>query len=69
MPKSEAELIKELAQRDLYKTVFDVWVSSGRDLKYTQGLWEYFDVVVSPIMIEHTPSQEECAPTMKAALF
>ena len=43
----------------MYSTVFDVWVDSGRDLKYSPELWDYFCVVVSPVMMEHMPSEEE----------
>jgi hypothetical protein len=56
---SDSGLIKEMARRELYATVFDVWVSSGRELKYSPQLWDYFCVVVAPLMMEHTPTEEE----------
>ena len=56
---SEADRIKELARKELYGTVFDVWMDSGRDLRYSNELWQYFCIVVSPVMMEHMPTQEE----------
>jgi hypothetical protein len=56
---SESDSIKDLARKELYGTVFDVWVTSGRDLTYSNELWEYFCIVVSPMMMEHMPTQQE----------
>ena len=57
--QSESDRIKKLAEKELYPTVFDVWVDSGRDLKYSRELWDYFCLVVSPVMMECMPDEEE----------
>lgn len=56
---SDSDRIKELACKELYGTVFDVWVNSGRALTYSRELSEYFRVVVSPLLMEHLPTEEE----------
>lgn len=57
--QTESNRIKQLAEKELYRTVFDVWVDSGRDLKYSRELWDYFCVVVSPNMMAQMPDEEE----------
>ena len=57
--QAESNRIMQLAEKELYATVFDVWADSGRDLNYSRQLWDYFCVVVSPVMMAQMPDEKE----------
>ena len=59
MSQYDAALMKLMAEQGYYRSIFDVWVSSGRELTYSKELSAYFSVVAAPVMKELLPDEEE----------